>query len=436
MTSKHSGILSANDLALLATAAPDLDGTQLADQVVAPGFSWDRALDLAASNRVVCAATEAVLSKTVAPHLDVTLRARWLALRDAARERAQRAARELRCAVEAMERHGVVPFLYKGLDFDALCYPPGVSRSFNDIDIIVRPDQAEAAAAALYAEGYDLPPRTPSLDYFRRFHLHAIFLDRDRLRLPIELHWALDSPHSAAPDVVPLILEKATRDPEFAGVLRPDAVDALALMAGHLDKHLGLSAWLPTREARLESVIEDHGLVWLLDVVLWMRAFGAQMDGEAVQERMQELCAQGGITTSLRLALDLDPTALPAWAVAVGERLPESPPLIVRVMYKDLCANGPPTERGRRLRDWSFHTLPEVGFAPVSALQALLPTPRIPGTSPRSSAGRLKRIPPRLGLLIANVIAVIRWRFDRWRSERAGAGAAPGGGVGSNQPSE
>jgi hypothetical protein len=436
MTAQDSGILTPNELALLATAAPDLEAAQLADQVLAPDFSWDRALDLAASNRVAGAATAAVLSESLAPHLDETMRERWLALRDAARERAQRAARELRCAVEAMERRGVVPLLYKGLDFDALCYPTGVSRSFNDIDIIVRPDQVEAAAEALYAEGYDLPPRTPSLDYYRRFHLHAIFLDHDRVRLPLELHWALDSPHSTTPDVIPLIFERAAPDPEFAGVLRPDPVDALALMAGHLHKHLGISAMLPTREARLESVIEDHGLVWLLDVVLWMRAHGAQVDGEAVMTRMRELCAEGAVTTSLRLALDLDPSALPPWAVAVGERLPASPPLIVRVVYPDLCAGGPPTERARRMRHWGFHTLPEVGFAPISALTALLPTPRIPGTTPTSSAGRLARIPGRLGLLAANVVAVIRWRYERWRSERVAAGVASGGDIGSGQPSE
>lgn len=433
MTPKRSEILTPNDLVLLATAAPDIDAAQLADQVRAPEFSWDLALDLAASNRVACTAAEAMLSESVAPLLDEAQRSRWLALRKAARERAQRAASELRCVAEAMERRGVVPFVYKGLDFDALCYPPGVSRSFNDIDIIVRPDQAEAAAEALYSEGYDLPPRTPSLDYYRRFHLHAIFLDHERVRLPIELHWAFNSPHSAEPDVVPLILEKAAPDPEFGGALRPDAVDALALMAVHLDKHLGMSATLPTREARLESVIEDHALVWPLDVVLWMRTRGAQVDGEAVLERMRELCAEGAIATSLRLALDLEPSALPPWAVAVGERLPGSPPLIVRVVYPDLCAGGPPTERARRLRDWGFHTLPEVGFAPISALQALLPGPRIPGVSPTNSLDRPKSLPGRLGLLVANVIAVIRWRFDRWRSER---GDAAGGGASSDQRSE
>jgi|GEM_PF-2311133 len=435
MTAQHSAILTPNDLALLATAAPDIEAGAFADQVLAPGFSWDRALELAASNRVACTATEAVLSKSMAPHLDETQRSRWLALRDAARERAERAARELRRVAEAMERRGVVPLLYKGLDFDALCYPPGVSRSFNDIDIIVRPDQAEAAAAALYGEGYDLPPRTPSLDYYRRFHLHAIFLDRDRARLPIELHWALDSPHSTAPDIIPSILARAARDPELGGVLRPDPVDALALMASHLHKHLGVSAMLPTREARLESVVEDHGLVWLLDVVLWMRSRGAQVDGETVLERMREIRAEGPLTTSLRLALDLDPSALPPWAVAVGERLPAAPPLIARVVYPDLCAGSAPTERARRLRDWGFHTLPEVGFAPISALQALLPSPRIPGTSPLKTSGRLSRIPRRLGLLVANVIAVIQWRFDRWRTERRSAGAAAGGDIGSGQPS-
>jgi hypothetical protein len=426
MTVPGSRLLSPNDRFLLAACAPTgADATQ-ADWARDPGFSWERALDQAASNRIPDVAARLALSEPLAPYVDDALRERWRAMQERARQRAEGATRDVVRLAEAMVRRGVVPLLYKGLDFDALCYPPDVRRSFNDIDLIVRPEYAETAAAALYAEDYDLPPGNPPLDYYRRFHLHAILLDRERRRLPVELHWALESPHAAAPDVMPLVFEKARNDPALGGVLRPDPVDSLALMAIHLEKHLGLSASLPTREARLESVIEAHGLLWLLDVVLWMRACIDAVDSQAVQARMRELAAEGPLVTSLRLALDLDPSALPAWATAWGERLPGNAPLISRLVYPDLHAGGPPQERARRLRAWGFRTLPEVGFAPLNALQALLPSPTVPGTTPLSPTGRLRRLPHKLGLIAANVLAVVRWRLDRWRDERrAGRRALP-----------
>jgi hypothetical protein len=421
VTAPRSEVLTPNDLFLLAAAMPSgfpSQGGQPSDWVRAPDFSWERALDSAASNRIAAAAARLALSEPLAPYLTDSLRERWRELRERSRRRADGALQQLHGVAKAMAERGVVPLLYKGLDFQALCYPDATPRSFNDIDVIVRPEQAAEAAAALYAEGYDLPPGTPPLDYYRRFHLHAIFLDRDRVRLPVELHWAIDSPHAGSPDVLPHVFDAATPDPEFGGVLRPDPVDALALMASHLEKHLGLSATLPTREARLESVIECHGLLWLLDAVLWMRARGAAADGERVVSRMRELAAEAALTTTLRLALDLDAGALPKWAAQLGERMPGAPSLVTRLVYPDLQSGGPPGERAVRARAWGFRTLPEVGFAPISALQALLPSPRVPGTHPPSLPARLRRIPGQLGLIVANAVAVVRWRVGRWRSER------------------
>lgn len=419
MSAPESALLTPNDRFLLAAARPQAAVDEALGCVHAPDFSWDRALAMARSNRVAGAAARLALSPPLAPLQDAALRARWTELRDVASRRAEEAGAELRRIVEALARRGIRPLLYKGLDFDALCYPTDFRRSFNDIDLVVHPQEVPAAADALFAEGYEQPPRTPSVDYYRRFHLHAILLDRERRRLPFELHWALESPHAGAPDVLPLVFARARPDERFAGALRPDPVDALALMAGHLAKHLGLSAWLPSRDARLAAVIEEDGLVWVLDVVLWMRALGGSIDGARVEQRMQELSATSALVTALRVAADLAPAELPDWATSSAERLPGRTPLAVRLVYPDLGRGGPPTPRARRLREWGFRTLPEVGFAPISALQALLPSPTVPGVARPGALAKLRRAPRRLGLLLANALAVVRWRARRWRDERS-----------------
>lgn len=431
-----SDVLTPNDRFLLASADPVAPADETPRWIRAPGFSWRRTLEMAASNRVVGTAARLALSEPVAPLLDEAVRARWTGLRDATARRAGSALEELLRIVEALGHRGIAPLLYKGLDFDALCYPTGVRRSFNDVDLVVRPEEVPAAAEALFALGYEQPPGAPSLDYFRRFHLHAILLDRERRRLPCELHWALESPHAGKDDPLPRIFERARPDLRFAGALRPDPIDALILMAGHLAKHLGLSAWLPTREARLAAVIEEDGLVWPLDVVLWMHALGASVDAAGIERRVRELAAEEAIATALRLAVDLAPSRLPAWAAAQGERLPGRTPLVTRIVYPDLRTGTGPTERARRMRAWGFRTLPEVGFAPISALAALLPSPTLPGTSRGGPHARLRHVPRTLGLTLANAIAIARWRLDRWRRERREKRARLAGDVSVHQSSE
>ena len=151
---------------------------------------------------------------------------------------------------------------------------------------------------------------------------------------------------------------------------------------------------------------------------------------------MHELAAEGAIATALRLAIDLAPSGIPEWATALGERLPGRTPLVARFVYPDLRAGHPPAPRAQRMRAWGFRTLPEVGFAPISALQALLPSPTVPGTTRRSPLGRLSRMPAKLGLIVSNAVAVVRWRIDRWRSERREKRAALAGDVSVHQPNE
>jgi hypothetical protein len=314
----------------------------------------------------------------------------------------------------ALAAEGVELLLYKGLDFQTRFYAEACPRGFSDIDLVVRPDDVDRADAALIGGSYR--PTSPfPLDYYRRFHLHAVYQHPARPR-PVELHWALDSPFAASDDIMPLVFSGAeTSLVSDAAVLRPSRVDALVLMAMHLDKHVGLVASLRSPEARMKALIDARGLVWVLDVVRWMRRTEGENDPKKLMDRIRSLGGERALIIALRLASDLEPEALPTWARELADRLPRRIPLLARLVYPDLCAGSGTSPRGHRARAYLLSMRPVLGFRPIRVLEALLPRPRVPGVARQGLVASARRAARRAALLVANLgaLASIRLRATR-----------------------
>jgi hypothetical protein len=198
----------------------------------------------------------------------------------------------------------------------------------------------------------------------------------------VEIHWALDWPPMETRDPIRLILESAENAGELGlRALRPNPTDALILMAIHANKHVGLSTTLPTPIARLKSIIEEGGLVWLVDVLQWMQAMAERQDGSRVLARAQQLNAELALATTLRLAADLDPTRVPDWGRKLADRLPRGPTLAAKLVYPDLSRGQASSPRARKTRSFFYRPLPILGFRPLRLLTGLLPGVRLSGRS-------------------------------------------------------
>ncbi len=383
------------------------------------GFDWPSAFRVAESNRVALFVARLLEEAPFEGAVPDDVREKWADRKTKLEARGERAIEQVRQVGDLLAAVSVRPLLYKGPDFQVRCYRDSGPRTFGDVDIIVRRDEIDATVRAITAAGYFQPPGAPSLDYYRRFHLHAIYLHPNHPNgLPLELHWALDSPYSHLPDIVPLLHQTAETCEEFGpNVLRPSALDALALMVVHLDKHLGLAAALPGREQRLKSVIEAHGLVWVLDVVKWMRHFSDAYAGDVVLPRMQALAAERALVIALRLVHDLDAEVLPDWARELAERLPHGRPMITRIIFPDLSAGDGTTAAGKKRRSFLFGDLPGLGFRPVRLVELFVPSFRVPGvTEPavrKTLGGTLKRV----ALGGANLLAIASWKIRGEKGE-------------------
>ena len=234
-------------------------------------------------------------------------------------------AREIRRVGEILGAAGARAMLYKGPDIAERCYERSCPRLFGDLDLLFRDRDVDTAITALQAAGYAQDPvHGPPPSYYRRFHLHGTY-HRPGTVLPVEAHWALESPYADRPNVLPALFAQAEEAEGFGpAFVRPSLLDGFILMALHAEKHLVLSAPLPTATARLKAVIEGGGLLWLLDLVRWLERFGAGVDGRAVDERSAELGAGSAMVIAMHMAQDLNPEALPEWAREHAQRMPPS----------------------------------------------------------------------------------------------------------------
>jgi hypothetical protein len=413
-------VLSPQHRFLLAAAAPDTFSRDERSRVAAGLASgWEELLELALRNRVASPAFILLGSDPFGRCVPDEIAEKWRSANRAVAFLNGVARKQLAGLAAVLTGAQIAPLLYKGLDFAVRYYSNPRFRAFRDIDLIVGTEEVLQADSALRVAGYrPLRDRMP-LEYYRRFHLHAEY-EHPRWPLPVELHWALDSPYAAAPVDLESIRRRAAPAPDLGpGVLRPAALDALALMAIHLKKHLALAAELSTPHARLAAVIGEGGLIWVLDVVAWMRADAASHGEASVLRRIGELGADEALRVSLRLARDLDETALPDWARAAGEHVPERTSLLCRLVYPELSSGRRGSAIGRWLASLLRTPVSGLVFRPIRILESIAP-PRTSGAS-ESRAWRLWSTQlARIGRLgTANLAAIARFKLQKLRDDTA-----------------
>jgi hypothetical protein len=405
--------LSPHSLLLLAALVPsEFPVGRLEQHLRAHQIRWDDALERATQNRVLPFVVEMLHGARMSQLVPPGVLAQWGEEADRRIRRVDLVLHQLREIGVILSRSNVEALVYKGIQFQTRYYTRSQPRSFGDIDLIVPRARAKAATRALEAAGYRLPDGGMPFDYYLRFHLNATFA-HPGATLPVELHWALESPYADRFDPTSVLLSEGKLDPSLGpSLLSPSSDDALAMMAIHFEKHLGFAASLRDRESRIECVIAGNGLLWVWDILCWLRQQGPR-DGDATLGRIRQLAAERSLVIAMRLALDMDPTAIPDWARRLAERLPHGHPLVRGVALVQLRAAKPRRPGSRR--PFLLRPIPHLDFRPISVLVAILPQMRVPGVEQRSLNVRARQFLHTLILVGQNVAALVRWSLQRRR---------------------
>lgn len=180
-------VASTSDLELLgeilAVRPTGRDQTELRLQTLAPGFSWQRLADLAASQGLIYPLIWALKRASLLlplpnrPHQSASEKhptAVLLAIYDEYLDRRRRRRKQLGEIVKAFNAIGVEPLLLKGSRYLMLETSPWCeARDMRDLDILVPRDDAEKAAHALERIGY----RSEGGFYPTDHHLPLMWLD-------------------------------------------------------------------------------------------------------------------------------------------------------------------------------------------------------------------------------------------------------------------
>ncbi|NJN65178.1 MAG: nucleotidyltransferase family protein, partial [Acidobacteria bacterium] len=132
-----------------------------------------------------------VLSKTRAqwPEHD---RPRWTSFLQQMWGRHAAQLRVLEAVADALRQGGLSFLVFKGVPLAATLYGDPVWRPAADVDLLVRPDDVDAASRIMTALGFT----TEWSAWYRRHHFHLIW-KREDASLPsavVELHWDLTAP--------------------------------------------------------------------------------------------------------------------------------------------------------------------------------------------------------------------------------------------------
>jgi hypothetical protein len=177
---------------------------------------------------------------------------------------------ELLRLLPALASRGVSPpVLLKGAALALVAYDHPAERPYGDIDLLVRPQDLDAAVAVLREGGYALDERFQSEAFYRACHYHLILRNRKHPWLCFEIHWDLSLPMMDTGLEAEAVLRRATPARlEGEPVLVPSSGDMLL----HLSLHAALGSFgLLAQTLDVHQLVARHGADLDADE-LWHRA--------------------------------------------------------------------------------------------------------------------------------------------------------------------
>jgi hypothetical protein len=212
--------------------------------------------------------------------------------------------RQLEGLLRSLASANVPVVALKGVYLAERAYAERALRPMSDIDLLVREDHLDRAAAALEAVGYRIAHEPEAREDLRTRHHHWIFRSDERGGgIPVEVHWDLHPPGTRFRMESRALWDRAVAA-SLAGVpalsLAPE--DLLLHLISHAARHRFRMGILP-----------------ICDVAAFLESCRDSLSGEELAARGNESGCAGPTKVMLEIAADLLGSEAPASALAALE---------------------------------------------------------------------------------------------------------------------
>jgi len=98
---------------------------------------------------------------------------------------------ELKALIDLFKSNEIDYLVLKGLPIAVSYYPDPATRTFKDIDVLIRESELDKINNLLLKEGYTIHKGLRNIDDYRYFHYHFIYYKQKDPNNTIEIHWSL-----------------------------------------------------------------------------------------------------------------------------------------------------------------------------------------------------------------------------------------------------
>ncbi len=196
--------------------------------------------------------------------------------------------RQLCDVLDAFRREEISALVLRGPALARTVYPDSATRPFNDIDLLVIPEQYVKAREILTEMGYLCPfKRFETLQEFFNAESFSHVTDKTKC-FEVDLHWSIFQYHGLKRDngFGSLFDRKVSVETPTLAYQTLENVDALIHAAFHLLVHHG----------------EGTRLIWIYDIALLAQELTVPKGWEVLQQRALQLKASLAVGDALKLA--------------------------------------------------------------------------------------------------------------------------------------
>ena len=198
-------------------------------------------------------------------------------------------------ALDLLAARGIGVIALKGVDVLHRFYSAFDERTLDDVDLLVRRDDRDAAIAALTGAGW-LAPDEPERTHWLRSSYQMPLRSPGPVSVLLEVHWSLGQRLRYRIDTAGLFARAVPLDVAGRAILRLDEHDAAAHLLLHHVQHYF-----------------DRRLKWVLELLCRVRTPG--FSWETLASRLRDWDGLGAAGLALAHVLKLFPGSVPAGAV-------------------------------------------------------------------------------------------------------------------------